>query len=215
MTKNEDLKAQSNVEINIDTWIECEEIAKKSGCPAKWAENVSRNIIAHILKSRPTVTPADGEAERALDKAYREFYAAIKTLKSNKDVESLAVMRSMLHYHVCDLELKHKVALQTRTPPTQSAQCTHDKLNAGLCVRCGERIAGQDICDCGAITCIPSKTPVPADTIAVPREVLQGVREALKDPECYCNELDEITCRSCEYREQALSSLDAVFSEGK
>ncbi len=58
--------------------------------------------------------------------------------------------------------------------------------------------------------------PVPVDTIAVPREVLQGVREAI-DGLLYGVDLKNGTHAKI-YRpklEQALASLDAVLAEGE
>ena len=57
----------------------------------------------------------------------------------------------------------------------------------------------------------------PVDTIAVPREVLQGVREALKDTVGYVGDkyYDEYNQSLSDRCKQALASLDAVLSEGK
>ncbi len=53
--------------------------------------------------------------------------------------------------------------------------------------------------------------PVPVDTIAVPREVVQGVREALNDALAHITYPS--TCRNDVNK--CIASLDAVLSEGE
>ena len=219
MTKNEDLKAllpcpfcggegeyyQPNEDIVVIACLTCNaESGYYDGEDSTTLDDAVKFWNTRNGKlTRPTVTPTDGDSERALE----VFNAAEKCMDEFGDAEICG-----LHIaHLFDAEYCNtiKTALQsTRKPPV-------DTIREGVCKNCENEEGCLDVGDrCGNCGEEYKGSTPSDDTIAVPREMLQGVRAAL----AIILKTHDMTCKGKECQISGidigrvyLASLDAVL----
>ncbi len=223
MTKNEDLKACPLCEGKCDTTYtpNCVDGAptvfcKKCGLTLSMLTATHEPVIEK-WNTRPTVTPTDGDAERALaavNGTWRQYNAFFGSAEGRKYL---------------------RAALQSRTPPAQGT-ITVDisgidncmKMDAVTSIKILRELQGKiyHSNEIGwviyeainnAVEALKSNTPpVPVDTISIKREVLQGVREALEHYKKYATiKIHGYMEDDSEQATEAIASLDAVLSEGE
>ncbi len=127
------------------------------------------------------ITPADGDAERALEDLNACF---------GMYLGARGVLRDKVEVFI----LEHEKTIRTALHSTRKTQTEGDGEPATYWS------TKQDFVH-----------PVPVDTIAVSKDVLQEVRDNLKEVECHESCGHRFRCYRCE----ALASLDAVLSEGE
>ncbi len=214
--ENEDLKACGIPEV---IWINT-----YSTPPTLTYEN-KYGCDGYIKYTRPTATPADNPPEGFMFATGAELFQELGMLKPQAETAERglnAVMR--------------RQDMKAVTPTDGDAEIRDAVLFAlereKTCLEMGIKFKGTKNCegsDCGedwlreanyyrslVKTALQTRTPpVPVDTISIKREVLQGVREAIKDGEMLLVISNPEHLKQIKKNTVALASLDAVLSEGK